>query len=428
MKLFRFSILLIVLGTLTAGLYAGGFALSGVGSRATAMGGAFRGLSDDPTAMYWNPAGLAFQDGNSVALGGTFILPSSKWENPNHASTASLRPGETKSEASLKAFPNAFLTMAKNPKLKYGLGVFVPYGLGSTWDLYETPPIPAWADFPENEMSSSIAVFDIHPSVAYQIMPNLSAGAGLSLMYGTIDLAKMGASAVPTYALNTTSISGKGFGFGANLGVMFKATPCLTLGLTGKLPANISMSGDTESDEWSTSAATISNTFDTETTLKLPAEIGFGLSFTRVKNLTLNLDYAYTMWNRLDKVTLDLTTGAGVVQSDLLFNWENTSRVSLGGEYKLGCNDLRLGFYWDQTPIPETTQTPTLSDVGDKISTNIGWGRMFGKIGVDANFQYVMFGERVVDAMNIVGGAPTNVMGTYNAQSISGNIGISYPF
>jgi long-chain fatty acid transport protein len=429
MKLFRLSILFIILGTLSAGLYAGGFALSGVGSRATAMGGAFRGLSDDPTAMYWNPAGLAFQDGNSVALGGTFIMPSSKWENPNHASTASLRPGETESEPSFKAFPNAFLTMAKHPKLKYGLGVFVPYGLGSTWDLYETAPIPAWADFPENEMSSSIAVFDIHPSVAYQIMPNFSAGVGISLMYGTIDLAKMGASTIATYNLNTTSISGSGFGFGANMGLMFKPTPCMTLGLTAKIPANINMSGDTESDDWSATAATINNTWDTETTLKLPMEIGFGVSSTRIKNLTLNLDYAYTMWDRLDMVTLDLTVpGVGVVQSDLLFNWENTSRVSLGAEYKLGCNDLRMGFYWDQSPIPESTQTPTLSDVGDKISTNIGWGRVFGKIGVDANFQYVMFGERVVDDLNIVGTAPTNVLGTYNAQSISGNIGISYPF
>jgi len=89
----------------------------------------------------------------------------------------------------------------------------------------------------------------------------------------------------------------------------------------------------------------------------------------------------------------------------------------------MGCNNLRLGGYWDQSPIPEETQTPTLSDIGNKISANIGWGRMFGKLGVDANFQYVMFSEREVTT-------PTadNVIGTYNAQSLSGNIGLSWEF
>ncbi len=29
--------------------------------------------------------------------------------------------------------------MAKHPKLKYGLGMFVPFGLGSTWDFMPAP-------------------------------------------------------------------------------------------------------------------------------------------------------------------------------------------------------------------------------------------------------------------------------------------------
>ncbi len=416
----RHLLIVLCLATLASSLFAGGFALSGVGSRATAMGGAFRGLADDSSAMFWNPAGLAFMDENSVSLGGTFIMPSAKWENPNHPTTASLRLGETESEKSLKAFPNAFVTMAKHPKFKYGLGVFVPYGLGSTWDLYAHNA--AWNKFPENEMSSSIAIIDVHPSVGYQIMPNLSAGAGISVMYGTINLAKFGPSSVPTFAIATTEISGSGMGFGGNLGVMFKPTQCMSLGLTGKLPSSINMKGDTEVQNYSATAADPTGaTFDTETTLKLPAEIGLGFSTTRIPKLTLNLDYAYTMWSRLDKAELVLT---GAPDSDLLFNWEDTSRISLGAEYDMGCNKIRLGAYWDQSPIPEETQTPTLSDIGNKISANLGWGRFFGNIGVDANFQYVMFTEREVTVMN----APNNVMGTYNAQSLSGNIGLTYKF
>lgn len=413
--------MLVLISSLSVSLFAGGFALSGVGSRATAMGGAFRGLSDDASAMFWNPAGLAFQDGNSVSLGGTFIMPSAKWQSPTPNPTG-LNSGETESEKALKVFPNAFLTMAKHPKLKYGLGVFVPYGLGSTWDLYEINPAFNGAnEFPENELSSSIAVIDIHPTVAYQIMPNLSAGAGLSLMYGTIDLAKFGGSSLaPTYLLATTNISGKGMGFGANLGVMFKPTECMSLGLTGKLPANIQMEGETEVMNYGLAAPPAGATLDTKTTLKLPAEIGFGISSTRIPNLIINLDYAYTLWSRLDTVELELT---GAPDATLNFNWKDTSRISFGTEYKMGCNDIRLGAYWDQSPIPEETQTPTLSDIGNKISANLGWGRKFGKLGIDANFQYVMFDEREVTTLTA-----DNVIGTYNAQSLSGNLGLSWDF
>src|SRR5258708_8986939 len=45
---------------------AGGFESGGLGARATGMGGAFVGVADDWTAIYWNPAGLARLKGKEV--------------------------------------------------------------------------------------------------------------------------------------------------------------------------------------------------------------------------------------------------------------------------------------------------------------------------------------------------------------------------
>lgn len=415
-------VLLIAVSTFSIPLFAGGFALSGVGSRSTAMGGAFRGLSDDATAMYWNPAGLAFQDGMSISLGGTFIMPSAKWKNPG---VPTLRPGETESEKNLKAIPSVFLTMATHPKLKYGLGMYVPYGLGSSWDLYETNPgLIGAADFPKNETSSSITIFDLHPTIAYQISPKASAGLGVSLMYGTIDMAKFGESSyTPLYLLTTTDISGKGMGIGANFGFLYKPQDNLSLGFSGKIPSSIKMEGDTKITNYGVQQAALGNTIDTETTLKLPAEAGIGASFKCMPNLILNLDYAYTMWSSLDKVVLKLKTSAGTVENDMVFDWEDTSRISLGAEYTLGADKIRVGGYWEQSPVPESTQTPALSDIGDKISANLGWGRKFGNLGLDLNFQYVNFAQREVKTPTL-----DNLPGTYNAQSLSGNIGLSWDF
>ena len=43
----------------------------GVGARAAAMGEAYVALSDDATAVYWNPAGIARMSGQSISLNHT---------------------------------------------------------------------------------------------------------------------------------------------------------------------------------------------------------------------------------------------------------------------------------------------------------------------------------------------------------------------
>lgn len=423
-------------------LFAGGFALSGVGSRATAMAGAFRGLADDPSAMFWNPAGLGFMNETSLGLGGTFIMPSGEWENngPYFSVVTGYENKTYEAEKSLRSFPNAFVTMAKHPKLKYGMGIFVPYGLGTTWDAYKQPAMyDGFTDFPDDEMLSSIAIIDFHPTVTYQIMPNLSAGVGVSVYYGMIDLAKAQYSSGPAFIPTTSDMSGTGMGYGANMGLLYKATECLSIGVSGKLPTDLKMNGDIEIYTWLPAAMSpttadwkVGGKSDIETTLKLPSEIGFGLSYMVKPNWKVNLDYAYTMWERLDKVVIELDDAITVhpnpavpqvTESTIVFDWENTSRISLGTEYEMCANQWRLGFYYDQTPIPVETQIPTLSDVSNKISSNIGWGRSFGKIGLDANFQYVLFSEREVKDQGT-----TNMAGVYNSNSISGNIGLSYKF
>lgn len=427
-------------------LFAGGFALTGVGSRATSMGGAFRGLADDATAMYWNPAGLGFINNNLLDLGGTFIMPSGTWDSKGTQYTAV--PGfsdkEYEAEKSLRAFPNAFVTMAKQPKLKYGLGVYVPYGLGTTWDVYKFPtstnatgPLTYADGFPENELKSSIAVIDIHPSVAYQIMPNLSAGLGISVMYTTIELGKISfnpALGATAYLQPISSdMSGNGIGFGANVGFLYKPTPCLSLGLSGKLPSKVSMDGEAEIYMWKPqplvpTAQKLGGKSDITTELNLPADIGLGVSYKVMPNWAVNLDYSYTLWSSMEEVKVKMETPAnvlGTTESIIPFKWEDTHRISLGTEYLMGCNSFRAGFFMDQSPIPAETQTPTLSDISTKLSGNIGYGRNLGMFYFDVNAQYVHFGEREIKPTEQTA---NNMAGRYNTNSISGNVGIGYRF
>jgi len=446
MKTIRTIIFVMCMSMLAGQLFAGGFALTGVDSRSTSMAGAFRGLADDPSAMYWNPAGLGFMDENSVSLGGTFILPKVTWDPSG--TTVVNNPGygaqEYEANKKLTMFPSVFATMATSPRLKYGLAFYVPYGLGTTWDAYKLPgsPFVYEAGFPEDEMKSSIAVMDLHPSVAYQILPNLSVGAGLSLMYGTIDIDQLKfPDPSNPYALITSELAGSGIGFGGNLGLLFKATECLSVGLTGKLPAEVPLEGDASVYLWTPAhpdddgnlvpAMKLGGKSDIEATLNIPAELALGFAYKVFSNWTVSLDYAYTMWESLETVKVEMKDpitimpGMVVSESELILNWENTSRISLGTEYQLGCNKIRGGFFFEQTPIPEATQIPTISDVGNKYSFNLGWGRQIGQFGVNANVQYMLFDEREIDS---AGQTANNMAGTYHSQSTSGNIGLSYSF
>ena len=49
--------------------------VSGLSSKATAMGNAFSAVADDFSAVYYNPAGLAQQDHHSLYMGYLVVLP-----------------------------------------------------------------------------------------------------------------------------------------------------------------------------------------------------------------------------------------------------------------------------------------------------------------------------------------------------------------
>jgi threonine dehydratase len=53
------------------GTFDGQFLKIGVGARAEGMGGAFVAVADDPSAVFWNPAGIARLEEDKTQLVGT---------------------------------------------------------------------------------------------------------------------------------------------------------------------------------------------------------------------------------------------------------------------------------------------------------------------------------------------------------------------
>ncbi len=129
----KWSVFVILLMTAVS-LLANGLSLNSPGPRALAMGGAFVGLADDASAIYWNPAALAMQ-GSSFKAIITDVIPlnSYKADGTDYGYPAAAMSFDAKGKTNHYFNPNLFLNYRMN-KLALGMGIYVPAGLGSEYE------------------------------------------------------------------------------------------------------------------------------------------------------------------------------------------------------------------------------------------------------------------------------------------------------
>src|SRR5258706_13304669 len=90
--------------------FGAGFGLFEQGAKATAMGGAFAATADDPSAIFYNVAGIAQQRHATFMAGGTGINFSNQFiGDPNDAFTSG---GSRRSKAHTLLLPTAYLLIA----------------------------------------------------------------------------------------------------------------------------------------------------------------------------------------------------------------------------------------------------------------------------------------------------------------------------
>jgi long-chain fatty acid transport protein len=167
--------IIILCGT-TSTLWAGGFRLPDQDAFATARGEAFVATADNPSAIYYNPAGITQLDGSNVRVGmyGIYLDPS--YRNPVTSKSYEI-------EDKFAAIPQLFYTYSLKDKdwpISFGLGIYSPYGLSEKW--------PQDTGFRTVATEGSLTYFTINPVIAYKLPWNLSIAAVLMVNYAKIDL------------------------------------------------------------------------------------------------------------------------------------------------------------------------------------------------------------------------------------------------
>lgn len=397
MKRFSAIVLAGAIG-LSGTAFGAGYNLAGVGAKALSMSGAFRAVADDWSAMYWNPAGLAGQQ-NSFFIEGKVLFPTSTVTPLPNNLIYSNKEFETKSET----FPSGAIAgvFQINDRLTAGVSVFAPTAIGVTWEktFNQIYPNDKW---PVEDWKSELRVIDLHPSFGYKVTETLSFGIGLSICYADVSLQS------PTFVPNpdpTTQgvipnfyalgeLEGTGFGVGVNMGLLFNINEQLSAGLSLKTPTSLNITGNLNQTAYLPTNTTMDLSPEAEAKLPLPMEIGFGLAYKLMDDrLTLAGDVQWTNWNTTGIVDITVKDGA---DQELPLEYEDVIRFSLGANYILKDNmQLRLGYYYDPTAIPDETLRPAITDVANKHSISLGYAiAPTDKIMIEAYWEHLFSPER----------------------------------
>ncbi len=447
------------------------------------MGGAFRGVASDWSALSYNPAGLAFLEKNELNGSLGTYSPQLAFDSDVSANGIDLgylaadTSGELHSTEDVWPIPSLALVMApkEGSKWAWGIGVIWPYDVNYQWDLFRAPLgyNTDYAFHTKRNFHTDLDVMDVHPTIARRINDDLSVGLGLSIARGDVVYRRVIGfdnnlhDQLDDYPINyfygDYRMEGNGIGIGANIGFLWKASDKLSIGFSGQTPITIGMEGLAEvsmawpinpqreqfeddlfplreksyfvgvNDEIKSEESYHSQ--DYEYDLELPGSIGAGIGYTASDRLLLAFDVAMTFWSSVDQWDVKfagtgLSYGVGTLpEMTVPFGWDDQIRVSGGAEYLAKENlTVRGGLYYDGGAAVDSTFTPSFPDVGSRVGLTGGLSYMISPSWELSAAQEIAFAsERDVPQTGMQDGV-TVFPGTYSLTRYETLLSVSYRF
>ncbi len=358
-----------VTGQMGPGLQAGGFRLPDQDARATARGEAFVATADNPSAIYYNPAGMTQLQGNNVRGGVYGLYLDSSYHSPSG--------GEFDNQKDLHAVPQFFYTYGPEElPLAFGVGVYSPYGLSSKW--------PQDTGFRTVATEGSLTYLTANPAVAWRILPTLSIGAGLTINYSDIDL-RQGLTPIPDN--DEFRFRGDAWDVGFNLGLLWQISPKVYFGAAYHSETTMDFDGHTDTRVNAAVPPVFPFPFalrqEARANFPFPQNAVFGLSYrpTPAWNFEVNVDW--TDWSRLNSVQIQQGTPVPPLELD----WRSSCYYEFGATRTFGNGwSVSAGYIYNENAVPDAHYQPLVFDMNRHfLSAGVGFqGKHFS---FDAAYQ-----------------------------------------
>ena len=368
-----------VVGCLVPGLllfgagasFATGFDLFQHGGRGTGQVGAFTARADEPSALTYNPAGIAALHGWQVQAGLDFF----QGKDTYTSSTV----GTSSAHHVINFPPHLYASWRGSGPFAFGIGIDSPFWYTQNWNT---------ATFPGRFLNRrfELEVFELHPVVAYDLGAGWTLGAGLrydnaNLVQGdnqqAIAFLPGPAGQVPGPTVEVLrEVDGRVSALSWDAGVRY-ATQVWGWGavfrdksnLTGSATAKYTPRDITATDP--AVLAAINQQFarggDADQSFLLPRQLRAGVWIAPYPELRLELDYAFENWSQIPDTRIDfrpdvlaLPLPAPVPSKNTTARgWHNTHNLRFGLEGELSERwSLYGGVAYAPTPVPGGAREP----------------------------------------------------------------------
>ena len=442
---------------------AGGFRIIDQGAAATGQASAFTAQADDPSALYYNPAGMTQLEGVQFYTGTTLIGGQIRYTSPTGATARGDLGGSTASPppSQLYATANATALGLKGlGNLWLGVAVVGPFGTNIRW--------PDGGPFSTAVTQAALEIIDIKPTLAYRINDQLALGLGADIYtfagfwgegrgLNKFNLSTRLNPALPPGITMPGELNGRDTTAGFNASLLYTpfrngdGKPLVNVGFQYRSQAVMKLHGQFLVNGAVASDATIN--------LALPQVFTGGVAVWPVRSADrewkLELDVDVTGWKAFRNTDIALSNGTTIPFAQ---NWRNSVMAMIGTEYRwlavphlIGWEvSLRAGYWYSQTPVPNSSFSPGVPDADQQaISVGLGFlcqgqGHMFGLIrcgssdggrlkptalGLDLAYQGIFYETRTVTGnQNPLAFPVSAIDGTYKTMLHVGAVSLRMNF
>ncbi len=389
----------------------------------TSLGRAFAGVGvvgDDLSAIASNPAGLQLFDrtvgaqvgATVITLNGKFNGTESILGNQNgNVLTLSKQSGSARVEIQ-EVVPNFFAAYALNDRIKFGLGVYVPFGLGTTYSDNSIVQLSA--------IESQLQVIEIAPSMSWNIWKGLSIGATVNVQHGAATLTQSSPNPLNPLSgeLLYTKVQGDTWAVGGSVGLIYdfgetSAGDKSVIGISYRSQVKHGLEGtmnvyplverDVTADMYLPNVVTLSAYH------KFKAPVG------------LSATLRYIQWSIFDSLEIK---GSG--QPRIHEDWRDTFSAHIGVDWFVDPSiTLRAGFAYDMTPIKDAEHRTARIPDNDRFLLSFGLtAKPHESWQIDVGYTHLFLTKASINNTH----SGLNINGEYSYDALSYLIGVQVQY
>lgn len=328
-----------------------GFYLPNQDPVAIGRANAFAATADNPSAIFYNPAGITQIPGGDVQLNSINYLGVNASYDPAVGNGA-----DTKFE--LTPVPQIFATYSlSNQPVSFGFGLYAPFGLGVEW--------PSDSSLRTLAIESRMHYLTFNPVIAWKPHPTLSIGGGPTINWSDLKLRRGLLSPVDEY-----QFKGEAWSLGYTFGILWQPVEKWSFAASYRSAAATDYKGNSKYLPGDNSSVSI----PTSTRVVFPQTATLGVSYRPSAHWNFEANVDWINWHPISGLTLK-GTGA-LFGSDLPFDlrWHDSWQFKFGGTYYFTNGwFLSAGYFYSTDTTSSEFFTPAVPDT-DLHTGTIGFG------------------------------------------------------